>query len=288
MSNPNFGPNGPVHGIWTTAEILSIYTRTELQRLLETGQLRRLRRGRYADQRATPQAIRAVTLGGVLTCFSALNESWVPHRHQLHVRIPANSNRAITSPAGAVIHRATRGISTDATVDSIPVSLAMALQCTTDLEWIAMVDSILHERLADRSSLAADVLMAAPIWHRRVHDLMTKVDPRSESGTESILRCALRAEGYRVRIQVQIGQDRVDMLVGDRLVLECDSLTHHWNSRAFEHDRRRDLRLKSAGYEVLRFTYNQLMYELDEVLEMVRRMTRARKHRWSHRDRRVA
>ena len=65
----------------------------------------------------------------------------------------------------------------------------------------------------------------------------------------------MRRHGLRVRQQVQIGVDRVDVLIGDRLVIELDGREFHDHDA----DRMRDARLSVRGYRVLRFSYWQVM-----------------------------
>jgi very-short-patch-repair endonuclease len=87
----------------------------------------------------------------------------------------------------------------------------------------------------------------------------------SESGTESMVSFRMRRLGIRFRQQVQIGRDRVDFLIGDRLVVEIDSTGYHESVA----DTRRDARLSMLGYRVLRFHYDQVINHWDEVLGSV-------------------
>ena len=76
----------------------------------------------------------------------------------------------------------------------------------------------------------------------------------------------------------------VIILVGDRLVLECDSRAHHTGIERYSADRERDQFLTRHGYQVLRFTYEQVLHRRDEVLGLVHELCRRGEHRW--RDRR--
>lgn len=63
-------------------------------------------------------------------------------------------------------------------------------------------------------------------------------------------------------VNVSIGRDLVDFLWRDRrLIVETDSYQYHRGRIAFQDDRDRDLRLRTAGYEVLRFSEKQLNEE---------------------------
>lgn len=54
---------------------------------------------------------------------------------------------------------------------------------------------------------------------------------------------------------------RVDLMIGERLIVEVDGREHHSDPVAFERDRVRDARLSALGYRVLRFSYNQVMFD---------------------------
>jgi very-short-patch-repair endonuclease len=79
------------------------------------------------------------------------------------------------------------------------------------------------------------------------------------------------------------GVGRVDVLVGDRLVLELDGYGFHATGESFETDRRRDLALAARGYRVIRLSYRQVMFEWNEaervILSMVRRGEHVRPRR---------
>ncbi len=53
---------------------------------------------------------------------------------------------------------------------------------------------------------------------------------------------------------------RVDLMIGERLIVEVDGREHHSDPVAFERDRVRDARLSALGYRVLRFSCNQVMF----------------------------
>ncbi|QCR18431.1 hypothetical protein C1N71_02340 [Agrococcus sp. SGAir0287] len=62
-----------------------------------------------------------------------------------------------------------------------------------------------------------------------------------------------------MRTQVRIGDARVDLLVGDRLVIECDGGEHHAGWEAQAADRARDGRLVTLGSLVVRLTDQQIV-----------------------------
>ena len=78
---------------------------------------------------------------------------------------------------------------------------------------------------------------------------------------------------------MRIGPYRVDFLWRDLgLVVETDGYRYHRGSAAFEEDHRRDTWLLARGYDVLRFTYWQVVNEPDEVRTVLAaRLRRARR-----------
>ncbi|MEL4356596.1 MULTISPECIES: endonuclease domain-containing protein [unclassified Luteococcus] len=110
----------------------------------------------------------------------------------------------------------------------------------------------------------------------------------AESGTESLTRLRLQRHGVLLQTQVQIGQiGRVDLLVGERLIIEVDSRAHHTGEENYRKDRERDLQLRALGYIVVRLTYEQVMYRWDEVEPLILAMIRRGDQWWASRRRRL-
>ena len=73
------------------------------------------------------------------------------------------------------------------------------------------------------------------------------------------------------------GDARVDVLVDDwRLIVEADGRRWHTRVTDFERDRWRDNVATTHGYDVLRFTYNQLTTGVDGSLDLLARYAEAR------------
>lgn len=76
-------------------------------------------------------------------------------------------------------------------------------------------------------------------------------------------------------VNVRIGRDLVDFFWREcRLVVETDSYLYHRGRIAFQDDHDRDLRLRTAGYEVLRFSEKQVDGEPEGVAGAVARALR--------------
>lgn len=62
-------------------------------------------------------------------------------------------------------------------------------------------------------------------------------------------------------------------------MIECDSVAHHTNARAYAADRERDRKLWALGYVVLRLTHGQVMYDWEVVEADILACVRAGGHR---------
>jgi hypothetical protein len=105
---------------------------------------------------------------------------------------------------------------------------------------------------------------------------------RSDSGSESVVRMLLADIGIVAVPQVRIpltDLDRLDLLVGDCLVIECDSERHHGSRDQRLKDLRRDAALAALGFIVLRFDYHQVFFEPEAVLAAVQRYVDLGLHR---------
>ncbi len=149
------------------------------------------------------------------------------------------------------------------------------MRCLDDEGVIVVMDSILNHCLLSRAELR-ELLADASL---RIHRLVSECD-RAESGTESMVRFRLRRQGIQVRAQVAIaGVGRVDLLIGDRLVLEVDSRAHHTGTETYAADRERDRVLVRQGYLVIRLTYQHVVNEWPRVEADILALIRRDRHR---------
>lgn len=244
--------------------------RRAIERALREGDLTRIREGVYVDG-TDAEVIAAVRCGGTVSCGAALRRAgvWVARRG-LHVRVDPDTR---VHGRATRIHRVS-GVASDG-VDTVLTALRIACDCMPRDEAVCAIDSVLNRGLASLSSLTAELQSS------RAREALERADGRSESGIETLTRLRLRRRGIRLRTQVAIGGvGRVDLLIGDRLVIELDGDAWHSSAEQREADRRRDSALVAKGYLVLRAGYLRVMDDWPafeaEVLAVVRR----RDHRW--------
>lgn len=257
-------------------------TESAIRTAVTQGSVRRVRKGWLCSADAAPTLVRAVKLGGRLACISAAAHRglWTPDTGQLHVAVPRHSGRRHGEPAGTIIHwQGAAWATSPALIEPVSAIVRQVLLCCEREDAVAIIDSALHRGELDMRELHEIVTTLPP----RFASVLTEVDRRSESGLESLCRWRLARHGLRIRSQVRIeGVGRVDLLIGDRLVLEADGREWHEGAEAFHADRTRDLALHRMGYTVLRVSYTHVMHEWMLVELAVLAMVARGQHSWEH------
>lgn len=243
-------------------------SRREIQGAQERGALIRHRRGCYALPDAPDGAVAAMALRGALTCVTALREWGAPILGPapagVHIAVPRNRGVTATDPrvsSTVVVHRgpALTGV---AEADAAAV-VFHASRCMRQEALLVAVDHLLHRRILDPDQIRC-VSPGLTRW------LTWLADAGAESPPETLARLALRTRGIEVRTQVRFeGIGRVDLLVGDSVVVEVDGRSYHADPVAFVADRQRDRALQALGFRVLRFAASEVLSEPDCVARAV-------------------
>jgi very-short-patch-repair endonuclease len=266
--------------------------------LLRSGALIRLRNGWFARPGADAERSRAVRVGGRISCMTALRQVglWVMPDSRLHIAVAPNASR-LRCPDDRhrrwdpEAHPDIRLHWTDesdrppesAAADAIETSITHLVRCVDRNSAIVTIDSALNTITSGRPVLTMRQLRAALEPLARSHGrILELVDGSSQSGLETLARLRLRSHGIRVQTQVSIdGVGRVDVLIGDRLVLELDSRSHHLGD-GYETDRTRDLELFRQGFIVIRVSYRRVMFDWQSVEDAIVVAVRRGDHRWRH------
>jgi very-short-patch-repair endonuclease len=255
------------------------YTAQRIRTEIGAGVLERVIRGWYCRPGAPRTAVRAMRLGGRLSCVSALglHGGWLPPDAGQHIGFPSHaSGRRLARrqvPDGVIAHWHPKAAATGSAFAVTPIESAIAdlLVCQPPAFVVATLDSLLHKRVVQRNRVGALVLRGPA----RLHHLAERLDPESGSGIESIVRFGLGAAGIRARIQVRVrGAFRVDVLIDDWLVLELDGRGTHAQEQAFTADRRREATIMRDGRIVLRFSYATVLYDWPFLLACVQDVLR--------------
>ncbi len=262
-------------GVATRRTLIAAASRKAFDEAVRRGAIVRDAHGRYALPSAKAATRAAHALNGVLSHrTAALHWGWevktVPDLPDVVVR--RNRTIAPERRVGVELHRANL---TPAEVDGPATSRERTLSdCMRTLpfdEALAIADSALRHRSISKTRLIeiADAIQGpgAP-QARRVAREATHL---AANPFESVLRAiALDVPGLDLRPQVVIadptGRGRADLVDRERRwVVEAES--HSWHSRrgALRRDCRRYTKLVLLGWRVLRFAWEDVMFEQDYV-----------------------
>ncbi|MFF2370471.1 endonuclease domain-containing protein [Agromyces sp. NPDC058110] len=255
---------------------------------LRHGSVIRVRNGWFATPDAHPDVVRAVRVGGVATASTVarMHGAWVPPRERLHVRVASNAARLRSPDArsvpldpvahGVCVHYRPRGLGRVGR-DPLTAAIAEMFACAPTSDALAAVESAVEGRMLDPGQLAS-VRAAMPSGRREDLD---RLDFGSQSGLETKVRLFLRARRITCRTQAYVdGVGSVDLLVGERLVVEVDGWAFHSSRTEFETDRRRDFELVTRGYLVLRLSYDQVMHDRPRTSAGILALIARGEHRW--------
>lgn len=291
---------GRLGGVATRASIMRCgVSKHRIAGAVRAGHLQSVRQGWYATPDAPPEIVTAVRVGGALTGASAARHYglWVLDDDRIHVAVPHNASRLrmpqrVDVPANAAVnpdagvqprtvqaeiclHWRRPAGTTPVAVAPLIAALLHAIDCQTEEAAVVMIDSALNKRRVSMAQLRS-AARQLPARYSRVLELC---DSTSQAGTETLVRLRLRRLGIAVRTQVQIGRiGRVDLLVGNRLIIECDSHEFHDGEEAVHRDFDRDLALIDKDYLVLRLNYRQVVHEWERVEPVILGLVARRRH----------
>jgi very-short-patch-repair endonuclease len=184
----------------------------------------------------------------------------------------------------AIVHR--HDLHADDVVDALVTSkVATLTHCLRSLpfdEALAVADSAC--RAGDGAALKIAARTAQGAGAARVRHVAASARPEAANPFESCLRAiCMRVPGLHVQpqrlvtsVMPWVRPDLVDLDLG--LVLEADSFAWHGDRTALRRDAARYNRLVVAGFMVLRFTWEDVMFCQDDVRAVVATAA-ARAHR---------
>jgi len=252
-------------GIATVRELALSPTRQRaMARAALRGTVRRVRRGVYAVRDAPADVLLAATIGGRLTGVSGLwhHGLWVPpgpQADELHVEVRV-ATTVSARPARTRVHWTRERTTPQFGVAPLEHVLSRAAADLPRAYAVAVLDSALRCTPLTPTELT----ILAQGWSPAARAAAALADERSESGTESALRILLREAGIPSMPQPPLplgDHTRADLLVGDCLLIECDSEAHHAEPTSRRADLARDALLTSLGFIVMRFDYRRVFEE---------------------------
>jgi very-short-patch-repair endonuclease len=278
------------HHVISTAQLRSLgWTDKGLAGLVRAGRLFRVHRGVYAlgrelltQEGSWMAAVLACPPGAALSHVSA-GVLWELLRHDSprpHVLAPAGCTSR--GPRAIQLHRSGTLSEPEVTTRN-GIRVTGVLRTVSDLALGGLPDT----------PLSAAVRQAGRLHHVDLQQLKDKprlgkivrlYDPligMTDSDMEAIFQ-ALCAK-YRLPTplpQETFGPYRADFTWHEhRLVVECDSRGWHFNDVNYLADRQKERLIRAAGYEVLRFTYAEIVHRSALVAREIRAAVRRREQK---------
>lgn len=200
-----------------------------------------------------PRAGRPLERWGAALSHRSAAELWglLPHRDgPVDVLAPGDAGKARRK--GIRLHRSTSLMPAD-------VTLRAGIPVTTPARTLSDLRRAVGANEHRRATRQAEVL-GLPLGDE------TETDRTRSDLERDFLRLCRRYRLPPPAVNARIGPDLVDFLWRERrLIVETDGYRYHRGKAAFEDDRDRDLRLRDAGYEVIRLSERQLNEEADRV-----------------------
>lgn len=238
-----------------------------------------IRRAWLALPSAPAELIAAARAGGRVTCVSLarMRGWWMPEDidPNLHLHLtPGSGSAHLPEQWPGVVHW-TKPIAPagGSLVGSVEDALAHIARCLPFDQAL-----VLWESASRIERLAPEALRRIRWPGPAARELAAAVEGLSDSGLETLVVVPLRRWGLRIRQQVYLAGRPVDVLIGDRLVLQIDGYEHHSSSAQRSADIAHDAELRLRGYTVVRVSYRQVVHEWHAVERMLRRAVAAGLH----------
>jgi len=261
---------GNQHGVITLAQLVEIgLSPRAISHRVAAGRLHRIHRGVYAVGHASLSregtwiaAVLACGDGAVLSHRSAAMHWGMlrPSDGPTHVTVPTGSGRHKRS--GITVHRSSTLLTSQTTIwGRIPVT--KPTRTLADLRRTVPTKGY-------RRALRQAEFLRLPID--------TPTDRTRSKQEADFLALCRRHRIPPPEVNRKLGPYTVDFLWrAERLVVEADSWSAHGGRLAYHEDRERDLWLKLRGFEVVRFTHEQITCEPAVVAAALRKLLRVRR-----------
>lgn len=236
-------------------------TRRALAAAVSSGSLLHLRRGVYVDAGACRPVVSAARHGGALACVTAARHLglWVLDATDVvHVWMHGSGHTHAHEDCACRPHWDDLPTGGFFDLPRVAVALRQILRCLGVEEFFVAVESALRKRLltaADRAWLHGHINESG-----RAALAFARSD--ADGGLESLMRWRLRTHALAVRTQMRVvSGGRVDLLIGDRLIVEADGAPFHEGENQRHRDLRRDARAAVWGFVTLRFDYALIVHD---------------------------
>lgn len=256
-------------GVAAYGELIGPTTRGALAAAVRAGRVRRLRFDRYALVDTDEQVCRAVSVGGVVSHLSAaIHYGWKVKEPPalLCVTLPRNARK----PSGELELR-WRDLDDSAVYRHVTTRAQTVIDCARAYDFdvaLSVADSALREGVLTRTDLMAAAERAPRTGRGRAIRVAETATGKPANPFEScLLAIALEVPGLSVVPQGHVrGVGWVDLL--DRalgIVVEAESFEHHGLRSGLRRDVCRYTDCARLGLVVVRFTWEEVMFDPDRV-----------------------
>ena len=249
------------------AELVAVTSKKAVASAVRRGEVERLTRGVYALPGLATDRMTAVAYDGVLSHLSAARAWSLPllvTPEKPHIIVPAKRKPRHGPPA--VLHWAE--VTADERRTGTTSLLRTVLDCARLLpfgEALAVADAALASGLIHPEELLAAATAARGPGCPNVRRVAACADGRAASFLESMVRALLiinGVDGFEPQVFVSSGAFRARVDLGHRearLALEVEGYQFHGSANDFAADCGRYDELVTAGWLVLRFTYQHVI-----------------------------
>jgi len=250
-------------GVARAAELrMAGVTRRAIYAGLASGEILRPRVGVYAHPSLSEGELHALQHGGRLGCVSvaAARGLWTLPSSGTHLAVPPDFHTFDHFACEGVTIHWSGGQAFGRHRRSTPLGDAIRDigRCQGPEGALVAIESGMHPSRGLIGGYELDLLRE--LWPEG-RDVLDFARGTADSGLESLVRWRLHRLGIEARSQYRIdGVGRVDLLVGDRLIIELDGATHD-DAAGVRNDRRRDATSSAAGFRTERFGYAQVVYD---------------------------
>jgi hypothetical protein len=256
-------------GVATFGELIGCATRAEIAAALAGGRIRKPRHNRYClvDENEIVQAVAAT--GGTASHLSAAQAfGWKLKLDP--VRPCITLPRSARKPRGSYeLHWA--DLSEREVRRHVTSRTRTVIDCARAYDFdvaLSVADSALREGVIDKDDLLIAATRSPRTGRRKVQRVVEAASPLRANPFESCLfAIASEVPGLIVVPQGYVpGVGFVDLLgrwLG--LVIEAESLEHHWSKAGLQRDVDRYTKAARLGLVVLRFTWADVMFSPDDV-----------------------
>ncbi len=267
-------------GCATWAELRSSHSSRAIRRAVGRGRIDRTRHGRYAlpsVEAHRREAHRRTAVRSHLSAAAA--HGWKVKTSAERPWLTVPRNRKVSADDQATAHVCWADLTDGEVAGGVTGPLRTVLDCARALpfdEALAVADSALRAGVVSSADLVEGAARLRGPGAGRARRVAAAADGRAANPFESCLRAiALQVPGLRFVPQVplvDVGLYAVVDLadVDARIVLEAEGFEFHGTREGLYRDCRRYTELTVFGYEVLRFTWEDVMFHPDWVLWAIR------------------